>query len=101
MKKKLKSESVWQLCPKCNGQGTVSKPPYVAGDVNHWSSSSASFQCDVCEGKKIILAPVINPSDAEQDGLWDEVIKTCLIDDSFHNEKLIGKLKSKYIIIKK
>lgn len=44
----------WQLCPKCNGQGIVSKPPYVAGDVNHWSDTSMSHQCNVCNGQKII-----------------------------------------------
>ena len=27
----------YQLCPKCNGQGQVSKPPYIAGDVHEWS----------------------------------------------------------------
>lgn len=47
----------YQLCPKCNGQGTVSKPPYVAGDVNQWTSSSTSFQCDVCNGAKVLLVP--------------------------------------------
>jgi DnaJ-class molecular chaperone len=45
----------YQLCPKCNGQGTVSKPPYIPGDVTNWSSTSATFQCDVCNGQKIIL----------------------------------------------
>lgn len=44
----------YQLCPKCNGQGTVSKPPYVPGDVNSWTSSEACYQCDVCHGGKII-----------------------------------------------
>lgn len=44
----------YQLCPKCNGQGTVSKPPYISGDVHQWSSSSCQFQCDVCQGQKII-----------------------------------------------
>ena len=44
----------YQLCPKCNGQGIVSKPPYVAGDVNQWSATSSSFGCDVCGGAKII-----------------------------------------------
>lgn len=44
----------YQLCPKCNGQGTVLKPSHVAGDVYQWSSSSAVFRCDVCEGVKII-----------------------------------------------
>ena len=44
----------YQLCPKCNGQGQVSKPPYIAGDVHEWSSSSCIFLCDVCNGSKII-----------------------------------------------
>lgn len=45
----------YQLCPKCNGQGTVSKPPWVAGDVQKWASSSTSFVCDVCQGSKILV----------------------------------------------
>ena len=44
----------YQLCPKCSGQGTVSKPPYIAGDVYEWTSSSTIFICDVCNGGKII-----------------------------------------------
>ena len=44
----------YQVCPKCNGQGQVTKPPYIAGDQNTWSSSSAISQCDVCNGQKII-----------------------------------------------
>lgn len=44
----------YQLCPKCNGQGQISKPPYIAGDVHEWSSSSYIFPCDVCNGSKII-----------------------------------------------
>ena len=44
----------YQKCPKCDGQGTVSKPPYVPGDVNHWASTSAVFPCDVCNGQKIM-----------------------------------------------
>lgn len=44
----------YQLCPKCNGQGTVSKPPYLAGDTHEWTSTSLSHQCDVCNGAKLI-----------------------------------------------
>lgn len=44
----------YQLCPKCNGQGIVSKPPYIAGDVHHWSGSVSSFTCELCNGSKII-----------------------------------------------
>lgn len=43
-----------QKCPKCDGQGSVSKPPYVPGDVHQWSSTSATHICDVCNGQKII-----------------------------------------------
>lgn len=47
------THSALQLCPKCNGQGTVSKPPWVAGDVYQWTSAT-SFICDVCNGAKVI-----------------------------------------------
>lgn len=43
----------------------------------------------------------LDESEEDQDVLWGDVIETCLIDDSFHNTKLVGKLKSKYIIIKR
>ena len=50
----------WQLCPKCTGQGKVSKPPYVAGDVQQWCSSSTSFVCDMCNGQGKILEPELS-----------------------------------------
>jgi hypothetical protein len=58
-------ENKWQLCPKCNGQGTVEKPPHIPGDVHQWTSSSCSFVCDVCNGAKIIAPPMpeIDPDD--------------------------------------
>lgn len=43
-----------QICPKCNGQGIVSKPPWVPGDIDEWVSSDGVFVCDLCEGKKVI-----------------------------------------------
>lgn len=46
--------SGWHVCPKCLGQGTVSKPPYLAGDINHWSDSVGQHQCNLCNGKMII-----------------------------------------------
>jgi len=51
----------YQLCPKCQGQGIVSKPSYVPGDVYEWSSTSAVHNCDVCQGSKIIPMCIINP----------------------------------------
>lgn len=34
----------WQLCPKCNGNGSMSS----------WMSTNVWETCDVCDGKKII-----------------------------------------------
>lgn len=42
------------LCPKCNGQGCVSKPPFVPGDINEWSSYATSFTCNLCNGSMVI-----------------------------------------------
>lgn len=50
-------ETEWQKCPKCDGQGIVSKPPWIAGDVYEWSSTAAQHQCNVCNGAMIILSP--------------------------------------------
>jgi DnaJ-class molecular chaperone len=47
----------YQKCPKCDGQGTVSKPPHVPGDVNQWASTAISWPCDVCNGAKVLLVP--------------------------------------------
>lgn len=49
--------SHWQKCPKCDGQGSVSKPPWIAGDVYFWSETRTAFVCDVCNGAKIIRVP--------------------------------------------
>lgn len=48
----------WQLCPKCNGDGTLAR----FNSPN--TSSSTSLTCDVCKGGKIIstitgLAPIL------------------------------------------
>ena len=55
----------YQVCPKCNGQGIVSKPPWIAGDVYQWSATSATFICDVCNGAKIITRPIIKTDDIQ------------------------------------
>ena len=44
----------WQKCPKCDGQGMVSKPPWIAGDVTEWTSTQTSYPCDLCGGMKVI-----------------------------------------------
>jgi hypothetical protein len=42
-------------CPVCNGYGTVSKPPNIAGDQETWSGTNAnSYQCPACHGTGII-----------------------------------------------
>ncbi len=49
---------IYQKCPKCDGQGTVSKPPWVDGDVNEWFSTTVGgYKCNVCHGAKIIPMP--------------------------------------------
>ena len=42
-------------CPVCNGAGTVSRPPHVAGDQIAWSGSGAEFYtCHACNGAGIV-----------------------------------------------
>lgn len=42
-------------CPVCNGQGLVSRPPWMAGDVYEWSSSDcAPHPCKACNGTGIV-----------------------------------------------
>ena len=62
--KKIKVEHLncvpYQLCPKCNGQGLVSRPPHIPGDVQTWSSGDSSpYQCNVCDGKMIIPMHIV------------------------------------------
>lgn len=42
-------------CPVCRGHGTVSKPPYVAGDQDGWvSSDTGPYPCRACNGTGIV-----------------------------------------------
>ncbi len=42
-------------CPVCNGHGTVSKPPWIAGDVMTWvDTSTAPYPCKACNGTGIV-----------------------------------------------
>ena len=44
------------LCPKCSGQGTVSKPPFVDGDVNNWvDDCCGGYTCKVCNGSGYLV----------------------------------------------
>ena len=42
------------LCPNCNGQKTVSKPPYIAGDVHEWTGTGEHYPCPTCNSKGYI-----------------------------------------------
>ena len=48
------THTIWQKCPVCDGQGIVSKPPYIAGDVNKWVDITAVHTCHACNGAGII-----------------------------------------------
>lgn len=47
-----------QKCPKCDGQGLVSKPPWVAGDATTWVSSTVGpYVCNLCDGQMVVIVP--------------------------------------------
>lgn len=42
-------------CPVCNGHGTVSRPPWVAGDQLTWPvGGTGSYPCRACAGSGIV-----------------------------------------------
>ena len=44
-----------ELCPLCRGQGTVSKPPYIDGDVHEWTDGvCGGYTCKMCNGSGYI-----------------------------------------------
>lgn len=45
-------------CPVCDGHGTVSRPPNIAGDQPCWSSSDLRpWPCPACEGQGVLWEP--------------------------------------------
>lgn len=57
-----------QLCPKCNGQGTVAKPPWIPGDVHTWNSGTTTpYRCNLCDGRKVIDSMAADPTGDEED----------------------------------
>jgi len=45
-------------CPVCEGHGTVSRPPNVAGDQETWTSSDLRFyDCPACNGTGLVWEP--------------------------------------------
>lgn len=44
-------------CPVCNGARTVSRPPWIAGDVAFWvveGTSIGPWLCGACRGSGIV-----------------------------------------------
>mgnify|MGYP001562059706 CR=1 FL=1 len=69
-----KTESCWEwmgtleaiktasvvLCPNCNGQRTVSRPPWVAGDVQEWNNTSLGpYSCPTCGAAGYVVSPAL------------------------------------------
>jgi DnaJ-class molecular chaperone len=44
----------WQLCPKCNGEGTVTEQTTSA------FIATVTRTCPVCNGAKVLARPIIN-----------------------------------------
>lgn len=44
-------------CPTCNGATVVERPPWVAGDTEHWSTSQPGkvYECQTCKGKGFVV----------------------------------------------
>jgi hypothetical protein len=47
-------------CPVCNGGGTVSRPPFVAGDCPQWVQGGGPYvyPCEACNGSGIVWGPL-------------------------------------------
>lgn len=76
-----------QVCPKCNGQGHVFTPPWVAGDATEYSTSKfETFECPVCEGRKVIypsVPPTSQKGIEERAVQFAQLIRLAII-DAFH-----------------
>lgn len=45
-------------CPVCDGQGLVSRPPWLSGDVREWTdTTTAPYECRACGGKGFVVIP--------------------------------------------
>lgn len=61
--------TVATLCPKCEGQKHVAKPPWVPGDVREWpANDTRSYPCPLCGGRGYVETeppvPFVSPIDA-------------------------------------
>lgn len=42
-------------CPVCDGAGSISRPPWIPGDVPQWlASDTASHPCNACGGTGVL-----------------------------------------------
>jgi hypothetical protein len=50
------TEPTPHTCPTCNGTGKVSRPPWLPGDVQTWTTNNPgeTFDCGSCDGKGIL-----------------------------------------------
>lgn len=54
-------------CPVCNGQGTVSRPPWTAGDQETWATSSVNiYKCCACDGSGLVSEAAASTRDGEE-----------------------------------
>jgi hypothetical protein len=42
------------VCPVCRGSGKVSRPPWVAGDIDSWTGTGDIYDCNACKGTGIL-----------------------------------------------
>jgi hypothetical protein len=48
-------------CPVCYGQGIVSKPPWISGDIHIWGGAdTSSYECKACSGRGILWCSDVN-----------------------------------------
>lgn len=58
-----------ELCPNCNGQKTVSRPPWISGDQETWDTADSSvYPCPTCDANGYITI--------ETKGKWAIRMKT-------------------------
>lgn len=53
--KEEKQYGMWQMCPKCEGEGQLKNDPAF--------STSAWRTCPVCNGAKLLVRPEIKPGE--------------------------------------
>jgi len=45
-------------CPICAGTGLVSRPPWIAGDIESYTTSTTGpYPCNACGGQGYIMSP--------------------------------------------